>query len=281
MDNNLEELNKEKIKELYENIQLLHEVLKKEQEGIIEGFSLNPAEIVKSIIAKTKSIFSSIGNTIKKGLNSALSKLKSLFKSFGKLLKSGFKVITNVLKKVTKKFVQMGKGIGDIFKGIGQEFQGLGKGMRITFENIGQLMFWVGEFSFSYIRCGIQHLQNLHRCIFFYLIDMLGQLLYLPFRITLFVLYLMKFNCYPTEKVIWNQLYSWDSYIYQLSGVHIARYPKNIRDMCYNCKRLKIDALKNKVSQINYDLTKRVPKLLSIGVKTMKQGGNKFKGAFR
>ena len=69
----------------------------------------------------------------------------------------------------------------------------------------------VEDFINTYIKCGIQLIGNIHKCFFFYLVDIIGKVLYLPVRIVLWFLKLyFDIDFYPMEKRIWNGI----SYIY-------------------------------------------------------------------
>jgi hypothetical protein len=91
----------------------------------------------------------------------------------------------------------------------------------------------------------------------------------------------MKRDLYGSMDKLWDTLYEYDAYIYGYTGFHIAHYPKNIRNLCYNCKRMRINALKNKVSEINYDFLVKMPELLNKGVVEMDNGGKDFLSAFQ
>jgi hypothetical protein len=237
---------------------------------------------VTKIINDAKAALEGMINDIKKGFDDAVKKITDWFKKIGDDMKAGFEVVGNFFKDFVVRMQKMGDGLKDIFGGIGTEFTGLGEGLRLGFTNIGVLFKWVGEFIFSYITCGVSYIQNLHRCIFYYVFDAVMHLAYTPVRIFLWMLSsIMNDNSiYKIEKMIWDKIYEADELIYYYLGFHIAHYPKNVRDLCYNCKRMRVTALKNKVAQINDDFNVKMPILLQKGVIEMKGGGDKFKGAF-
>lgn len=234
-------------------------------------------------INTVKSTFEGLINDLKKFFEDAMAKVKGFFDDLVQKITSGFAVITNFFNDFVNRMKKMGNAIKDIFGGIGTEFTGLGEGLNLGFTNIGILFKWTGEFVFSYITCGIQYIQNLHRCIFFYVLDTLGYMMYSIFiGIPLWILKtFMKRDLYKSMDKLWNTVYEYDAYIYGYTGFHIAHYPKNIRNLCYNCKRMKITALKNKVSEINYDFLVKMPELLNKGVVEMDRGGQDFLSAFR
>lgn len=194
----------------------------------------------------------------------------------------GILAVVDFINMTASRFKQMGKGLNDIFTGLFvTETTALGKGLQIGFDNIGILLKWTGEFIFSYITCGVQYIQNLHKCIAFYLIDAMMHIWYMPVRLILWsIKNFIGVDIYFVEKLVWDKIYEADSFVYRYLGMHFAHYPKGIRDQCYNCKRMKIDALKGKVKQINYDFSTKLPNLLQSGVKEMQAGGIKFSTAF-
>uniref|UniRef100_A0A6C0B912 Uncharacterized protein n=1 Tax=viral metagenome TaxID=1070528 RepID=A0A6C0B912_9ZZZZ len=191
-------------------------------------------------------------------------------------------IVVNFINETAARFIQMGKGMNDIFTGLFvTETKGLGEGLKLGFTNIGELLQWSGEFIFSYITCSVQYIQNLHRCLFFYCTDTFAQILYLPIRILLWFMKTFLFrDLYPLEQKAWDLLEQADQFIFYYVGVHISHYPKNIRDLCYNCKRMKVDALKDKVKQINYGFSRKMPQLLQAGIGQMQDGSKQFAGAF-
>jgi len=232
-----------------------------------------------------KDIIRPVNNLIKDSVNMFTGLINGMIYGLQRGINGFFDVLGTVvgfINETAARFIQMGKGMNDIFKGLFvTEMNGLGEGLRLGFSNIGELLKWSGEFIFSYINCGVHYIQNLQRCIFFYMVDSFGQIMYIPIRILLWFMKTFLFrDMYPLENMVWDILERADQYIFQYTGVHISHYPKNIRDLCYNCKRMKVDALKDKVKQINYDFSHKMPELLQAGVIEMQGGSNEFAGAF-
>jgi hypothetical protein len=122
------------------------------------------------------------------------------------------------------------------------------------------LIAYASEFVFTYTVCGVKYISNIPNCIFYYLVDMFIQILYLPLRITIWILYaFLGINLYPTQKMIWKYVEQINGYVYGFTGFNIIRWPKNIRDQCYNCKRLKTSVLVNKASDINKGFKTAIP----------------------
>ena len=314
MDINIELENANKLNDINKIISDIKDLIKEDQNAIIEGNAFDDAvnDIIKkvragivddivnpfkkvyndavatarsgveTVIKETKEGLEGIMKDIKKAFEKAAKDIEKWFKDISADIVKGFNEVTEFFRKVGERFEKMGKGLEEIFGGIGTEFTELGDGLRLGFTNIGVLFKWVGEFVFSYITCGVQYVQNLHRCIFFYSLDAVLNLAYMPIRLLLWVISTLtnRDEAYKMEQMIWDKIYEGDAIVYKYTGVHYAHYPKNIRDLCYNCKRMRATALKNKVQQINYIFDQEIPKKLQKGVGEMQRGGDKFKGAF-
>jgi len=226
-----------------------------------------------------------IGDTMRKTFEAPFRKLgddiKAPFVKFGNDTVGKF---TDIFKKLTEfgsRFEKIGNGIKDIFEGIGDEFKYLGIGVGRGFEDIGWLIAYAVEFVFSYVICGVKYISNLPNCIVYYITDALIQILYLPIRITLWFLQsFLRINLYPTERKIWEYAQWIDSKIYTALGFNVLRWPKNIRDQCYNCKRLKTRVLINKAREIDYDFNVGIPHILKQGINRIEKGGEEIKHGF-
>lgn len=184
--------------------------------------------------------------------------------------------VSSLIVKMGDKMTNIGKGLKMIFKGFFvDEIQGLGQGLTIGFNNIGEFVFWTSEYFFTYIICGIQYLQNMHKCIFYYALDVFAKILYFPIDFVNWLAWeYAGQDLYIGQKKIWDTIYYMDNEFYNTMGFHFAHYPKNVADMCYSCKRLRVLALKSKSSQINYDFETKMPQLLQAGIQEMIKGAN-------
>ena len=233
-----------------------------------------------------------IGDTMRKTFEAPFRKLgddiKGPFVKFGNDTVGKFTDIFNQLadfgnkiKSFGERFEKIGYGIKDIFEGIGDEFKYFGIGVGRGFNDIGLLIAYAAEYVFSYVICGVKYISNLPNCILYYIVDAFLRILYLPIRITLWFLYtFLNINLYPTEKQFWDFAGWVDSKIYTVASFNILRWPKNIRDQCYNCKRLKTSVLVNKARDIDNDFKTEIPRLMNIGVDKMRKGGDEIKSGF-
>ena len=189
---------------------------------------------------------------------------KTIPKEISENASKSFKNIGKKNEDLGKKLKLVGDGLEKIFRGsLAKAPVAVGKGLKRGLDDAGDLFAWVGGFIFSYLTCGIQYIENLHRCIFYYSLDVVGKLFYFPVTFMLWLSWEFgKTDLYDFHDKIWNTIYAIDKDFYGTFGFHFAHYPDNIKNMCYNCKRLKVVALKNKSDQINYDFDTYMPELL-------------------
>lgn len=180
--------------------------------------------------------------------------------------------LTDFFQSIPRRVNNLGDGFNNIFNGIGSEFVGLGLGLSLGFGDIITLIEYTFEFIKTYIMCGVHFLTNIRQCIFYYLLEALGQMLYLPFRIILWVLKMFGLNLYPAVDKSWSFIDYLDECIFKFGGFHIVHYPKNIRQLCYVCKRLKVNVLTNKATDVNTDFKERIPEMLKRGINTINKG---------
>jgi len=71
-----------------------------------------------------------------------------------------------------------------------------------------------------------------------------------------------------------------DSAIFESTGVHFMHFSLEVRNNCYNCRRLKKEALKKKASDIDRDFRVGIREKLNKGIGTLTRAGDEFKGVF-
>lgn len=223
-----------------------------------------------------------IANKVKEDTERKFKKVGDSFKKVGSDIKGGFSKITDVFKDLKKRFQSIGKGFDNIFGGIGDQFVGLGKGLRRGFIDIGDLIKYSGEFLLTYMICGVKYITNLHRCIFYYLFDLFLNILYfISIKLVLCIIWFVYPKIFELEKIVWAKIIRpIDDKIFSLVGFYFTRWPRSVRDLCYNCKRLKVSVLKRKANDVDYDFKRGIPKLLQKGTDRIKKGGEEIKSAF-
>jgi hypothetical protein len=99
--------------------------------------------------------------------------------------------------------------------------------------------FWaylgaIWECIFSYIYCGFLMILNLPFCLAWYLLEIVGYILYLPF-----FLFFYLFNLQKTEKQLWDLIKNFDKIFVSITGNSFMHFPESIVTKCYQCNSLK------------------------------------------
>jgi len=167
-------------------------------------------------------------------------------------------------------------GLTDVLLGAAEVFIGTVRTLIHVIPDGLDALFTLATFSLSWMMCLFKNISNMQTCLIYYLLEVVGQILYLPFRIFLFLVFQLGVDLYPIEKGFWNFVEDADKFILGITGFHISHYPKNIRDQCYNCQRLKISALERHSANLVNDITVRAPKNLMPGFNLMATGGTQL-----
>jgi hypothetical protein len=184
--------------------------------------------------------FDSLGDFFKKGINDA----KGGFSKIGKDFDGPIGNIFSKLKRLLLGYIE-------ILQGIGLTYFGVNAGMWLGFNSSTLLLIFAGEYFITNFLCGLRFLVFLPACAFFYLADLVGQILYFPIQLLLGFLYAAGASkIYTYEKYFWKQVRGYDNLFCDRFGFYLTRWPKNIRDQCYNCKRLKFRILREKADEI-------------------------------
>jgi hypothetical protein len=129
------------------------------------------------------------------------------------------------IKGNSKIFESYKEGASNPFKKLTDGF----KKIKDGFNKIGQFFKAIG----SYFKCGIQRIKSMPSCMPWYLLEVFGQILYLPFRIIFKLCKLQK-----QERQFWNGVEKVDKVFHNAIGLHIIHYPDDIVNGCYKCKGL-------------------------------------------
>jgi len=172
------------------------------------------------------------------------------------------------------------QNIIDIIVGSGQLLLGALESLQFVPDMI-DVSITLFEFSLSHLICGMKLLANWKQCVLYYILDAIGQLLYLPVRITLWALFtFLRLDLYKAECKFWGALDLFDRWWFTKTSFHLIHYPKNIRDDCYNCCRVKTEVLMDKGNKLNDDLMTVIPTLVWPGITNIVNGVSNFMNPF-
>lgn len=193
-----------------------------------------------------------------------------------------FAAIGRFIKKVGRLFTaiaQIGYGLGEIVYGVGKELGEAPVGIYLTWVQIVIFIQTLWMFAITNFNCAMRMMNNASYCAFFYILDVLGQILYLIPRLLIFVLNLMGLPAKEWEKGIWDFLEKVDMWCIDNIGIHIIHFPKSIRDTCFTCRRLKPTAFVSKATNTADAIKNPIVPLLTGGIGTSFQGLTRIKDA--
>lgn len=132
---------------------------------------------------------------------------------------------------VLEHYKEGAKGIGGMFKKIRDGLNKIPKQITKFFKYVGDVFLSI----FSYLECGAQKIGTLPQCMGWYLLEIIGYILYIPFAF-----FFWLFSLQSIEKMIWNVLEDIDCFFYASTGYHLIHYSDSIIKKCYNCKLKKM-----------------------------------------
>ena len=83
------------------------------------------------------------------------------------------------------------------------------------------------------VACLIKRFQNFKSCFFWYLLEIIGQILYLPIRL---IVWMGGKSFRKYEKKFWKIVYDVDCKIYDIGGFHVFHFPESVQQKCYDCR---------------------------------------------
>lgn len=204
------------------------------------------------------------GNKIKKGTDKAIK--DGLLKPFAQLtagidaMIQDFLRIVCFLNNIPARFANIGAGFDSVFQGVQEEFIALGYAIELGYTSISSLIFHISIYLRSYLDCGTKMITNFGDCFSFYILEVVGQIFYLPIRIIMWVsITFFSFSLYETEKQIWKNIYKLNDALFPYLGFHIAHYSKSVRDKCYTCVRLRDEVISFKGDQVDKTFKEDIP----------------------
>jgi len=197
----------------------------------------------------------------------------------------GFKQLGQMFGKIGKLFdaiTEVGKGMGEIGQGVVQEVEGVPFGAWYAAMDLVVFIQYLWEFFITNFICGMKSMKNLRDCMFWYILDIIGKIIYLVptmFFIGLNLLYDGVGT--KIEKKIWNFLAFIDLCTISWFKVHIIHFPKSIREKCYSCRYLKPDVFIKQAVIIVEDLADPILPDMFGGIMTMFHGFGRIVGALQ
>lgn len=171
--------------------------------------------------------------------------------------------------------VRVGIGLGKIFAGVAREMVELPVGIAVGALGISRFIQTMWVFGISNFFCGMKMMGNFTSCAFYYLLEIIGNILYLVpmlvFLISDWISGESKLGS-KLEYGIWYYLEIFDRFTISNFGFHIIHFSKSIRDKCYNCRRLKPVAFVRKATDFANDINDPIIPLATGGIKDIFNG---------
>ena len=157
---------------------------------------------------------------------------KEITKSFEKPIKDVKKATTkefNKAKKATTKEFNKAKkettkGLNVVKKGAEKLGKDITKGFDDIFSEVTNI--------FNYIVCGFNKIKTLPDCFFWYFLDMIYGIFYLFYSMLATAIPPLK----DGAKMLGKGIKGADELVYDMTGIHFNRYPKDIMKKCYLCE---------------------------------------------
>ena len=171
-----------------------------------------------------------------------------------------FKRIICFLGSVPTRVRNINAGFANIFNGINAEFDAIGKSFNMGFSSLSVLSLYIGELISTYVGCGFKFFENFFDCIFYYIVDAVLYIIYLPIKIIIWGFKQFSIDFSYVEERAYNGLKTLNDFLYPIIGFQIIHWPKPVREKCYLCKRLKVEAVNNKVNDVGVTFKEKIPK---------------------
>ena len=101
-----------------------------------------------------------------------------------------------------------------------------------VFGYLGKVIAWL----FKTVKCSLTWFSNFRQCFFWYFLEIIGQIIYLPFRFLIWLLtYMGIYDLECVERDFWSGVSDVDCFIYSLVDFHLFRYSEEVLEKCYSC----------------------------------------------
>lgn len=203
-----------------------------------------------------------IGKEIVNGLRDAF------MKPFKPIIDRGNR-IGSAAKSLGNRFKQAIPDINNIFISIGDaiknDIAGTVEVAKNTTNNFEDIMVTLFAFLTSNLECGIKLIKNFHICYMYYAWNMILELVFLPFNAFNYWL-IVTFNLnlfFYTVTPLWKLIVDLDCITFPYLKWSYTHWSEEIQDLCYNCCRVKKEAITRKAKEFSQYVHVGAPKYLS------------------
>ena len=236
---------------------------------------------INDIISGVEDIALDVFNPIKDFVNDNIADpIMSVIDGIDTMIENFIRIVC-FLNKSGSRFRNLSSSFENIFEGVIEEFVAVGYALEMGFTSISSLVYHVSLFIESYINCGVKFFSNIISCLPFYLLDIVGYILYLPITITLWIFStFLGMDFYAKEKQAWNGINILSDALFPYLGFHLVHYPKHIRENCYSCVRLKSNIINKKADEVDTTFTEDIPEVLRNASDKIQRGAKQFNEVF-
>jgi len=101
-----------------------------------------------------------------------------------------------------------------------------------VFGYLGKVIAWL----FKTVKCSLTWFANFRQCFFWYFLEIIGQIIYLPFRFFIWLFtYIGIYDMECVERDFWSGVNDVDCFIYSIVNFHLFRYSDEVLEKCYSC----------------------------------------------
>ena len=253
----------------------------------IEDFFNSIAEEVENIIKKigefpkkVMKVFEDIADALENAMESIADVLMAPMRGLDDMI-TNFERMVCMFKSIPNRIDNIIVGLGAVFEGIGEQITLYAEAIGMGAESTGTLLDYSFKYLGEYLKCVMKFLGNFYKCFFYYLLDLIGKILYLPIMLGLWIGYtFLGIDGYSIEKNVWEGFETFDQFIYSLLGFHVIHFPKSIRKDCYTCIRLRkqvVDAQARETHKVfKVDIPNHVHRNETRGIGKLKKAERHF-----
>jgi hypothetical protein len=199
-----------------------------------------------------------------------------------KMMIDTFKKIICFLTSVPRRISNLNAGFENVFNGINAEFEAIGKSFNMGVSSINVFGKYIGEFISTYIGCGFKFFQNFFDCVFYYIVDIILYICTLPITIMFWACnQFFGVDMTYIQVRIRNGLITLNDTLYPYLGFHIIHWPKDVRENCYLCKRLKVEAVTEKANDVGVTFNEKIPNNFGKSRSLFRRGKRQFEEIFK